>query len=247
MTRVGESLHGSGLLLRQRFEKLRWKWWNWDWKWFLSWSERLTQWGMQHGQVALYDENLIQKLRKVYFRGVPASVALLSHMIADEHCYDMANILATALIGMNYDIQVMYGSIRSLRKHPVSRMHRRDSGYVDHCVVVQKTPDRKRWVFDTSRGMCYRLWLYWLIERPKVRKVNGACMMRAFARQYGTGQASRPRREMRDVAMATIPYVEEHYGEAAEIYARSGIHKLQREVELYKRAVGYPKKPVARA
>lgn len=50
--------------------------------------------GLKNGKIKTYDEELIQKLRKVYYGGIPASVILLSNGMTNGHCYDRALLMS---------------------------------------------------------------------------------------------------------------------------------------------------------
>lgn len=50
----------------------------------------LLIWGLKNGLITPYDDQLIEKLREVYYGGIPASVILLSDGMTNGHCYDRA-------------------------------------------------------------------------------------------------------------------------------------------------------------
>ncbi len=42
----------------------------------------------------------------------------------------------------------------------------------DHCIVERVTKEGNHQIYDTSTGFVYDKNLYWLMEHPKVRKIN---------------------------------------------------------------------------
>ena len=69
----------------------------------------LMIYGLQHGLIFPYDEELIQKLRNVYYGGIPASIILLSNAMSNGHCYDRALLMSRAFLNDESDVNLLYG------------------------------------------------------------------------------------------------------------------------------------------
>ena len=56
----------------------------------------LLIYGLSKGLIFPYDDELIERLRNVYYGGVPASIILLSNGLSNGYCYDRALLMARA-------------------------------------------------------------------------------------------------------------------------------------------------------
>lgn len=128
----------------------------------------MLPYGFQTRKVQPYDEELIQKLRIVYEGGLPASILLLWHGMSNGHCYDRALLIAEALQDGN--IQLVYATIDGIRLNP--KVEQDNPMYADHCFIEQTTKDGRHLIYDTSMDLVIDKSLYWLLEHPKVRKIN---------------------------------------------------------------------------
>lgn len=113
-------------------------------------------------RIGTYDQALIEKLRFVYYGGMPASIILMVQPLCKGNCYDRASMLSLGLD--KFDL--VWGSIMRLRSGPSIVAN----GYSeledsDHCWV-----ESGGWVYDTSHCLKYKKWFYYLIERPIVRR-----------------------------------------------------------------------------
>lgn len=106
----------------------------------------LLLWGLKNGFIAPYDDELIEKLRKVYYGGIPASVILLSNGMTNGHCYDRALLMSRAFLDDEGDVKLLYASIDSLKLNP--RYIRKDPMYADHCIVERTTADGRKLIYD---------------------------------------------------------------------------------------------------
>lgn len=207
-------------------------------KWDLhSYKQKiLLIWGLKNGLIAPYDDQLIEKLGKVYYGGIPASVILLSNGMTNGHCYDRALLMSRAFLDDEDDVQLLYADIDSLKLNP---KYISDSPlYADHCIVERITKDGRHLIYDTTAGFVYDKKLYWLIEHPKVRKINNKKSIIKFINE---DEDFHPEDVERDkyIAPLVLPMIEKTFGRPTEMYSLLGIELLQREIEHYKKTINY--------
>ena len=196
----------------------------------------LLLYGLSKGLILPYDDELIEKLRKVYYGGIPASVILLSNAMTNGHCYDRALLMSRAFLDEEDDVKLLYASIDSLKLNP--SFIRKDPMYADHCIVERTSKDGKKWIYDTSCGFVFDKDLYWLMERPKVRHSNSKDSIRRFIEE---DEDFHPEDVDRDkyASPLILPMIEMTYGRPTEMYTMSGIELLQREIAHYKQVIDY--------
>ena len=78
-------------------------------KWYLHQKryKMLLIYGLQHGLIFPYDDELIGKLRNVYYGGIPASIILLSNGMSNGHCYDRALFMSRAFLDEEDDVKLL--------------------------------------------------------------------------------------------------------------------------------------------
>lgn len=207
-------------------------------KWDLhSYKQKvLLIWGLKNGLITPYDDQLIEKLRNVYYGGIPASVILLSDGMTNGHCYDRALLMSRAFLDDEDDVQLLYADIDSLKLNP--KFISDSPLYADHCIVERITKDGKHLIYDTSAGFVYDKKLYWLMEHPKVRKINNKESIIKFINE---DEDFHPEDVERDkyIAPLVLPMIEKTFGRPNEMYSLLGIELLQREIEHYKKTINY--------
>jgi len=205
-------------------------------KWNLhSYKQKvLLIWGLKNGLITPYDDQLIEKLRKVYYGGIPASVILLSDGMTNGHCYDRALLMSRAFLDDEDDVRLLYADIDSLKLNP--KFISDSPLYADHCIVERITKDGKHLIYDTSAGFVYDKKLYWLMEHPKVRKVNNKESIIKFINE---DEDFHPEDVERDkyIAPLVLTMIEKTFGRPNEMYSLLGIELLQREIEHYKKTI----------
>ena len=197
----------------------------------------LTIGGLKNGQIRPYDNKLIEKLRTIYYGGIPASILLLSNGMSNGHCYDRAMLMAQAFLDTEDDVQLVYASVDSIKLNPLY-INDEDPLYADHCFVERITKDGKHLIYDTTSGLIYDKELYWKIENPKVRKINTKDSIKEFIR---TEEEYYPENIERDKYASTLilPIIELTYGKPLEMYSQIGNGLLQREIEHFKKEINY--------
>ena len=200
-------------------------------------SNQLLIWGLKNGYIAPYDDVLIEKLRNIYYGGIPASIILLSNGMSNGHCYDRAVLMSQAFFDEEDDIRLVYASIDNIRLNP-KFVDLDDPLYADHCIVERITKDGKHLIYDTSAGFVFDKRIYWLMEHPKVRHINNKRSIIEFVQSE---EYYHPEDIERDkyASPLILPLIEMTYGRPNEMYTMLGIELLQREIEQFKKVINY--------
>lgn len=199
-------------------------------------EKQLLLWGLKNGYIAPYGDELIEKLRNIYYGGIPASIILLSNGMSNGHCYDRALLMSRAFLDEEDDVQLVYASIDSLRLNP--QFISDDPLYADHCILERITKDGQHLIYDTSAGFIYDKRLYWMMEHPKVRKTNSKESIVEFLK---IDEFYEPEDIERDkyASPLILPCIEMTYERPTEMYSFLGIELLQREIEHFKQVINY--------
>lgn len=200
-------------------------------------SKKLLIYGLKTGKITPYDEELIKKLRTIYYGGIPASIILLSDGFSNGHCYDRATLMSRAFLDTDDDVKLVYATIDSIKLNPKCQ-NRDDSLFADHCFVERTLSNGKKLIYDTSTGFIYDKELYWMMEHPKVRKVNDKDAIIRFIKD---DKDRFPEDLERDkyVSPLVLPFIEMSYGRPNEMYSMLGIELLQREIDHFKEVINY--------
>lgn len=214
-----------------KFQQMKWNLYNYI-------SRKLLIWGLKKGYIAPYDDSLIKKLRNIYYGGIPASILLLSNGMSNGNCYDRALLMSKAFLDEEGDVQLVYATIDSLKLNPQYADREDDPLFADHCIVERVTTDGHHLIYDTSSGFVYDKKLYWLMEHPKVRKINNKASITEFVKSE---EHYHPEDIERDkyASPLILPMIEMTYGRPTEMYTMLGIELLQREIEHFKKVINY--------
>jgi len=196
----------------------------------------LMIYGLQHGLIFPYDEELIQKLRNVYYGGIPASIILLSNVMSNGHCYDRALLMSRAFLNDEDDVNLLYGDIDGLKLNPnfISDFPH----YADHCFVERITKDGRHLIYDTSCGFIFDKKIYWLMENPKLRHTNSKESIRRFIEDDEDRWTEDVERD-KYASTLILPMIETTFCRPTEMYSFKGIELLQREIEHFKEQIKY--------
>lgn len=213
-----------------KIQEMKWKLHNYK-------IRKLLIWGLKNGLITTYDEELLEKLRNIYDGGIPASIILLSNAMSNGHCYDRAVLMSKAFLDSDDDVQLLYATVDSLKLNPYY-INDDDPDYADHCIVERTTKDRKQYIYDTSSGFIYDKKLYWLMENPKVRKIN---KKRSIIKYVNSEEFYYPEDIERDkyASPLILPMIELTFNRPTEMYSQLGDGMLQREIELFKEKINY--------
>lgn len=213
-----------------KLQKMKWNLHNYK-------SKQLLIWGLKNGYIAPYDDALIEKLRNIYYGGIPASIILLSDDMSNGYCYDRALLMSRAFLDTEDDVQLVYATIDSLKLNP-QLVNCDDPLFADHCIVERVTKDGQHIIYDTSSGFAYDKKLYWLMEHPKVRHINDKNSIIEFVKSDECYYSEDIEGD-KYVFSLILPMIEMSYGRSTEMYSYLGIELLQREIEYFKKSINY--------
>ncbi|MDO4283286.1 MAG: hypothetical protein Q4D02_06565 [Clostridia bacterium] len=111
---------------------------------------------LARGEILTYEEELIQRLRHVYYGFLPASALLLIDDYCNGYCADRSMLIT---MGMD-DFKLVRADVRSLAIN-YGREHAYHS-FVEH----------DGYVYDTSLGCKIKKEVYYKIENPRIRKID---------------------------------------------------------------------------
>lgn len=144
------------------------------WKLHKKKYDILFDYGVKHGLIRSYDNQLIENLRHIYYGGLPASILLLHGKLSNGYCYDRGTLITLGF--GNDDFQVVDADIDSLKLNPQFideyRYNNLSEYYPNHCFAERTTSDGITWVYDTSVGLVFEKSLYYKMQNPKITKVN---------------------------------------------------------------------------
>ena len=208
-----------------------------NWKLYNLKKRMMLVWGLKHNYVRLYDEELIEKLRNIYFGGVPASIILLSDSLCNGYCYDRALLLSKAFLDDEDDVNLLYMSVDSLKLNPLLKNMRKDDPlYSDHCVVERTTSNGKKLIYDTSSGFIYDKNYYFFMQNPKIRAINTKDKIKEYVELEKNYHPDNMENDKYLLPMI-LPMIENVYQNNNEIY--SIVELLQREVDIFKKKINY--------
>lgn len=184
------------------------------------------------GYIKLYDDELINNLRNIYYGGLPASILLLHRGICNGKCYDRAPLLAYAL---NDDYEVVYANINNIKLNPLYvDEYKKDSTYAEHCYIISKDSNGIEWVYDPSSGFIIEKNTYYKIEKPVERMRNNKETTINFMNHELENQDIKNDKYM---SALMIPMLEYCFEPINIMYEK----KLREEIELFKQLIDYDK------
>lgn len=207
------------------------------WDSYIARSKKLLLWGLQHGYISIYSNELINKLRTIYDGGLPASILLLSKGMSNGHCYDRARLMARAFLNEDNDIKLIYASIDNLRLNP-DYSSSTNPMETDHCFIEITSKENEPYIIDTSTGFIYHKKMYWLMEHPIVRRIDNK---EEIIKSVELDKDNNLENIERDkyAAPLILPMIEMSYERPYEMYSWTGIELLQREIEHFKKVINY--------
>lgn len=193
----------------------------------------LTLWGCRHGLVHRYDDELVERLRNVYYGGIPASVMLLSRLLCANRCYDRSILITLGFGDDDFNvITLCTDGIRLKPEYIDSNRKYPSVDYGKHSVAERIMGDGSRWIYDTTYGVVYEKSLYFLIENPTVKKINSKQDTLEYP-EYQDIQNADIERDKYTLPLM-LPLIE-------DISKTEGLYseELKREIQLLKERVNY--------
>lgn len=198
----------------------------------------LMKFGFRFKLIGGYGDYFLERLRDVYYGGIPASILLLNPASCRRKCYDRAVLACCAL--KDFDYQVVHANIDSIRynKKTVEEVnHLLEQGvavndkYPNHCFVEVRINGRTL-VIDTTDGLIYDKNLYYLINRPQVNCVRTKEETMAFPDYIDIENADLERDKW--AAITILPVIEAQIEEDS-MYKE----QAKREIALFKERIQF--------
>ena len=190
--------------------------------------------GTKKGLIHPYDSKTIERLRNVYYGGIPLSIILLSNQLCNGKCYDSATFISAGF--GDDDFKIVYGDIDTLRLNPryIDNYRKANDStwnYADHAWAERTDEDGITWVYDTTLGLVVEKNLYYKMEKPKTRHTNGKAKTIEFLKDQITYEP-----ESNKYALPLIiPNIERTIKGSLPWYQ----DQLKQEIEMFKEKVGY--------
>jgi len=204
------------------------------WNLFRKKYEILFKYGVSKKLISPYECELIEKLRTVYYGGVPASILLTCDELCGGHCYDRA-LLVTLGFGDD-DFNLVDADIDGITLNPKHIDEFKDTNdihYGNHCFVERTKSDGSVWVYDTSLGLVIEKKLYYLMERPRITKINSREDTINFCEYQDIKNADIKKDKY--ALPLIMPNIEAIAKKSEGIYSEF----LKKEIELFKQRIGY--------
>ena len=201
------------------------------WELFKKKRDALCNFGLLFGLIKPYDDQLIEKLRDVYYGGIPASICLLSERGVCHHCYDRALLLCHAFKDDNF--RMVDADIDGITLNPeYVDYYRGVPHYGNHCFIEKKDEKGMVWVYDTTAMLIYEKSLFYAIQRPKITKVNEKEAVLNYCEFIDVENANIENDKY--AVPLLLPLIEKQL-EGQKIYKE----EVEREIKLYKEKINY--------
>lgn len=207
------------------------------WQLFQEKYYELFKKGVENKKIRPYSEEEIEKLREVYYGGIPASIILLSPNLCNGYCYDRALLLSH--IFKEDQFQLVDANINSIRLNPemIDDSTNKSTGKVkrnfsNHCFVLKKEKDGSVWVYDTTAMLVIEKDLYYQMEEVEITKINSKQATEEYFEYLEVEKADIERDKYASVLI--LPNIEK------TISTKNPYREmLKREIEIFKEKIGY--------
>ena len=204
------------------------------WERYKKRRDLIFKFGLKAGLIHAYDVETIDNLRHKYYGGIPLSIMILSHGMCIRKCYDRATMLT---YGFNDDEEYRQvdADIDGIKYHPGTIAHEsgNDPHYSNHSFIERKRKDGSWWVYDTTDGLVYYRPLYYLMERPKITKINDKERVEFFRKELYTVRDDISR-DIQTVPLI-LPQIELLVENSIEMYKDA----IDEEFKTFKEEIGY--------
>lgn len=140
------------------------------WELFLDKKKKIFDSEYEKGNISLYDDDVIAKLRNYYHDCIPLSIFLLCSNLCSGNCY-----LCSFLLSLGFfedEFEAVVASIDELKLNPkyIYEYGDTDLRFDEHCYIERKGKDGKVYVYDTTEKFVYEKSVYDKIQSPRVVK-----------------------------------------------------------------------------
>lgn len=193
----------------------------------LKQRDRIFYYGMKHGKVFPYPDQLFERLRPFNVGGFPASILLFENELCNGHCYDRAMLMQLPFD----DARVVHADIETLRITCGEK-------YAEHAFVeTEEFGGDKTWVIDTSMGLIYDKDFYYKMEKPKINRVftKEQCMRHPDIIENLAGDFEKDKHSL----TLTLPLIEAAIRNSNHIGTVMYREKVLKELELFRKAIDF--------
>jgi len=207
-----------------KLDKIKWELWK-------KKNELLIRYGASRVLVRKYEDELIENLRHVYYGGIPASIILLCPTLCEGRCYDRALLMT---LGFGDDaFKLVDADVDMIALDP-RYIDAANEHYANHCFAERTMKDGMTWVYDTTLGFICEKNLYYIIQHPRITKINEKAETIAFCEYRDIKNADIERDKY--ALPITLPNLEAIVAsEERGLY----VERLRYELELFKEQIGY--------
>lgn len=170
----------------------------------------------------------------MYYGGIPGSILVLCNTLCQGYCYDRS-VLITLGFGDD-DFNVIKAGIDGIKLNPEYIEENKkfsSKDYDSHSIAERIFSDGSRWIYDTSVGLMYDKRLYWIIERPDVRKINNKQATLDYKEYQDIKNADIERDKY--VLPLVLPMIESIVDRTHCLYKE----EIKKEIELLKQRINY--------
>jgi len=204
------------------------------WQEYQERFEKLFIEGLKKGLVLPYDEELISKLRNIYYGGLPLSISLLSEQLCSGNCYEMALLMTLAFSDDHF--RLVDADIDGITLNPEKvRNYGSIPHYGNHCFVERLDDDGVVWVYDTSSGFVIERELYYQMENPVVTCINDKSSVLDFRETLGID--GKLNEDDLDMLPLILPNIESSDQNQSFVFDYANVLGL--EIEMFKDFIGY--------
>lgn len=202
----------------------------------LKWDLYLIRWkilysyGIRKGLIHTYEKELIEKLRHIYYGGIPASIMILSKNICNGRCYDSALLITFGF--EDDDFRLVDADIDAITLAP-RNIGRKQKHYGNHCFAERTKKDGTTWVYDTTAGLVFERKLYYMMQRPKITKINNKQTILDYI-EYQDIKNANIERDKYAVPLI-LPNIETIANSRTEMYEKA----LKGEITRFKQEINY--------
>ena len=149
-----------------------------EWNDYAKRQQELFHYGCENGLIypIEIDDDFMERVRNVYWGGMPLVVVLLCERICNGFCYDRSLFMSFGF--GDDDFQMVYATIDGIRLRTDYIDEYRECSeeekkkHKEHCYIERVRDNGSVWVYEPSFGLVYQKELYEQMEHPVVNRVK---------------------------------------------------------------------------